>query len=783
MRLLVSVTRAAPSNGESAGWRVELRPESAGQVPLHSHQMRALSVPDYPGWLFPMPPSDPPPPASPAASEALWYRLATGKGPEEVSEVYAALATRQPRPGYIAGFGRYLFECLLTTEGWRAVRDRAGEEPIELALWWSREESVLTRLPWEMLHDGKEFLSIHGQPEVAITRLVDGACPATAAVGAPLPRVLFVVGGELNNEAIQHGAEYLAVLRHIRGRGLHLGTDVLFDATSTRLHDAVRDYRPSVVHFICHGGIAAGGEPYLELHPEDGDDSHQRVTAPQLRSLLDPTGTGPPPVVVINACYSGGTPPRLEDRVTGPLAAELTVLGVPIVVGMWGEIVNRACLLFARRFYEALLTGKPMPLAAAKGRREGYEAGPDPVVSADWAFPMLFMAETTDSCVALDPHAVECAVRLEEIAALFGRDEQKKSPFCGRLELVEGEYRRLVACCRRPGRFADGRGATVLAVGTKKADYSNNDPRYGKTWLLDELAARAVRDGHVPCLLPIGEVSDRPSTREDFGRLLDEAIEQTRVRFGLETNADAGSNLTRLWKAVEVGSQAGLSPDLRRLADRYGFPAAGTPRSAVRPELIAGALRGDLCELLDGVRAKACPGGRPPGEIVGLLLVDDVNEFGRDALDLLLWKLLGDFGAGDKNHPIPAVLTFSGHPGNQEYTSSLRWLREFLDRGRGVEVPLGEFLAPSLDSIPYQQFLLGNRPPLVIQPDSAEKDRTTPFILDTLHEMTGGAPSRLASPDVGRLVDRARRHKLVVEAGLDELAGAGGGTGDREIRL
>jgi hypothetical protein len=46
-------------------------------------------------------------------------------------------------------------------------------------------------------------------------------------------------------------------------------------------------------------------------------------------------------------------------RIRGsPLAVQLVEIGVPVVVGMAGEVSEQACRFFARRFYEGFLEGE-----------------------------------------------------------------------------------------------------------------------------------------------------------------------------------------------------------------------------------------------------------------------------------------------------------------------------------------------------------------------------------------------------------------------------------------
>src|SRR6266496_1336705 len=272
------------------------------------------------------------------------------------------LALANPREREIVQFGRYLFEALVGAEAWAAILARADGEPFELALTWGGDEADLHRLPWELMHDGEDFVAAR-RPRVAITRVVSGAPQSARCLTAPL-RTLFVVGAALDDPQIRAGTEYLGLLDRLESRGLTFDSSVVVKANRQLIIDELRRLRPAVVHFICHGRFSASSETQLELMSEERPGEPELFNAEQLWRILSEAEV-PPQVVVLNACDTG----RPAAGKALPLAAALVKWGVPVVVGMAGTVADRACRMFTTRFYEALLERRSIAAATAEGRR------------------------------------------------------------------------------------------------------------------------------------------------------------------------------------------------------------------------------------------------------------------------------------------------------------------------------------------------------------------------------------------------------------------------------
>jgi len=380
---------------------------------------------------------------------------------------------------------------------------------------------LLMRLPWEMMHDGVQFLAVRPGPLVLIARDVQ-ATGVVLAVRTFAPRVLFVVGAAIDDPDVRPGAEYLGLLRRLESIDQALDCRVLMDASAERLADAVASFRPTVVHFICHGTISRG-RGALRLRASDPALPAEDCTAAQLLALIAPevvttidgvdhTVRVPcPSVVLINACYSATPPAPLEQdaspdatevfgngmgtlptrTASAPLAAELVAgdglhAGPAIVIGMGGRVADLACRLFTRQFYQALLRGDPL-WAAAAGRRGAFTFGNQPEDSMHRATPVVFLERT--AMLHVDPAEVVAATRRSETLRAFRRDADP-SAFCGRLPFFEHLHALL-----RPGRAARRVFGISVSDQPPKSHF-----RVGRSRLLQEMAAATVIAGHIPVL-------------------------------------------------------------------------------------------------------------------------------------------------------------------------------------------------------------------------------------------------------------------------------------------
>jgi hypothetical protein len=621
--------------------------------------------------------------------------------------------------------GSYLFYCLLGDEAWKRMLAYAGESrQVELALHFDSTASELGGLPWEMMCSPEGYLVAHPKPRVAISRLLTPIqMPAEAHLPAPL-KVLFVVGADMNDVHIEPAAEYLGLLRRLEAKGRWLTSRVLLRATVDDVRNELSHFRPSVVHFICHGT----DDSKIELAGDEPTDGPVALGGTQLLALLrDPDKQELPAVVVLNACYSAGVPAALE---TVPLATELVVGGVPVVVGMAGRVSDHACRLLTRRFYEALLHGECVVTATAEGRRAGFIELGDPYETVDWAFPTIFLADQVSPFLTVDAEHGDWDW-LHAAARDYRRINNPKA-FCGRLEILGDAYRELVRPAKTMGR-------RVLAVEVPQLhEPVGRREQYGKTRLLQELAGQAVQEGHVPCL-PAGLEPPSNLLQAVVGIFRASLVTRRLLRLNRTPHSDVVDYASLDLDTASLAAPPHVDPQaafLRHVG--YLYQEAGKrPSTPSRDaEAIRVVLANDLAKLAEEAREQL-PGARV------LVLLDEVHRYDAGTQDLL--NLLDGTGLGTPEDPVPVVLAFSRVTDVQLASATLALTSFLEDEPSHVNfVPLGPFLPPQDERWPYQQFLLHYKVPVVVNEKMAQHASD---LFNDLYEATRGIPSYLQLPN------------------------------------
>jgi hypothetical protein len=326
--------------------------------------------------------------------------------------------------------------------------------------------------------------------------------------------------------------------------------------------------------------------------------------------------------------------------------------------------------------------------AVERGRRAAFAFGPSVHETVDWALPVLYVSEAVDpdySPTPPDDSEAEC-----NLADIIERLRVIRKPvFCTRFECLDLEYPKLVR----------GMPAVLALVG---------DTGFGKSRLLLEMAAQAVRDGHVPVLVgDDGPGWTPPATLDLVRSEFAKALRVTRKAFSLKPSSN--SQLVALDPNARQAAGIALDPEVAELLG---------PEGAVTAEAVQRALQFDLEEL--AVQAQAewphvrKAKGRP------LLLLDDFNQYPQTMLTSWFGSEgLGAFGLGEaRSTLVPVVLAFSLQEGGGvvlrriiEEGKSRTWLKVF---------PLQTFRSDGEDLLAYGRLLL-NPNDLVPVPGLADR--------------------------------------------------------------
>jgi CHAT domain len=729
----------------NTAWTVNISAFELG--PAWSIERQLRKAKDVRGGIFPLPPSDDLP-----QNTALHFGLCAGQDMAGLCDLYDRITKRDPRPGDVDSFGGYLFDTLIGADAWtrilEAVNERSATE-IELALSWPATEMYLHRLNWEMMKGPRDFLASGRAIEIAMTRIVASSGHSATPINLP-PRVLFVIGTSLYDPNIQAGAETLGLMRQFKHMDRTIHSRILQLASPAKIKAAMSSFRPDVVYFICHGDVKRPeGRGYLILRKDDEqqDDDEPRY-ASQLLDYLRVEGKYPP-IVVLSACYSAGVNQRmlLGAHDSAPLAAEMVSGGIPIVIGMAGRVSDPACRLFTRRFGEALLGGESLVVATAEGRRAAFAEGAPPHKSVDWALPAVFIAEGVEpGYVPARLSEDDRATRIEKWIKSYAI--QRTPVFCARDEFFHAYY-----------ELFDPRGRPVLGA------FADQPTRgLGRTRLLEELSIEAIRDGHVPCLVSSPSPAwSIPTNAAQLGMELLDGIVDARRAFGLKPPLESVILQTALRKKRHSDADAlqelyadqpdvlfeNLREHLTRMED------------VISVELLKVALQKDLAQLLAELDAKfPSPVGFRRQAIV---LLDEVDQYGEALTTALFHKLLGPYGLGTAEQPLPVVVVFSLSKAPLEIMRPIKespppWLRL---------LPLEAFHEGPEEARAYERVWLhpfNARLPTPLVLNSAATEENIRKFLIRLRDSLDGVPANLSRDTFFALAAMAKDFDLLVLA-------------------
>ena len=405
------------------------------------------------------------------------------------------------------------------------------------------------------------------------------------------------------------------------------------------LRQVVAEFAPVVVHLICHGRELEGGGVQLELWDAARNAPAFVGEAELVAALVGGDGSGgrrAPALVVLSACSSGDRVLAPED---GGLARALIAAGVQVVVGTGAAVRDQACRRVTRGLGDAIAGRAPILIAAATGRRIAL-AG-DGAAGFDWALVQTLFGDDMppDLGARPAPPGSDQALMRGWLAGskleldLPDAPHRTYPPLCGAVEAIERFYELL-----------HGPHAALALI----ARPPREGARVGKRRVLSELAAIAIRGGHVPVTLIASRTKGPPRTPAALGRELGRAFKDAWTRHGLGKPTSA--------------AVAGLD-----LPDDDDDDATGG-RTGYDYEDIAGeladALAADCAALRDAARARYPLIARVPGQVV--LMLHDVHAWG-DAAPVVL-ELVRARGA-NLRAAAPLVFTWRQTPPGARDTS------------------------------------------------------------------------------------------------------------------
>jgi hypothetical protein len=370
---------------------------------------------------------------------------------------------------------------------------------------------------------------------------------------------------------------------------------------------------------------------------------------------------------------------------------------------------------------------------------------------------------------------------------------------CGRMECLTG-YETLLDGCRTDGPQVLAvkpqvpamkpqvlaLKPQVLALKVAERDAALPNPQYGKTRLLEEMAAIAAVRGHLPCLVRFPR-EQAPKTPWALAWRILAAIARTREEFDL----DKPLNDSELSKLDDLGAKPANELNLDPwVANQLKLErvVVGTPPEQLPASVVRAALMTDLLALAADARKRSqhtvdcaigveernskSPESRRGGALAhadrtreaehdhragtklasmaarngdaapdpkAVVLIDDVHLCGEAARSLVeTWA--NPYGLGRKDDPVPLVVAYSALA-EEIYKADIEFISNFMEQRPAVfaSLPLKALANPLEDELPYQQLFLAQAPMMVVKSDLEPELRSKFYQM--LHGYVRGVPS------------------------------------------
>ena len=290
----------------------------------------------------------------------------------------------------------------------------------------------LDEVPWELLHDGQEFLTIN--PETPVVRYLEQAKKVDSLEVKPPIRILFTTACPQGEVPLDLATEERYMRLALDQLGEKIDLVVERNISIRQLRHALmraqnRESRPfHIWHHCGHGGILNG--KFVLTLEEYGKRALADV--PQLSTLVK--ACPDLRVVTLNVCHGASA--------VG-LAPALATLNIPAVIGFRGSVLDQSALTFAEAFYAAIFYA---PLDVALGQARMALAVQNNQ-TLDWSLPLLFL-RTTNPLILRQ----QGATKLE---TAFSNDTEPSPPSQGSSHIRIG------------GTWEVGEDATVIGVVNK----------------------------------------------------------------------------------------------------------------------------------------------------------------------------------------------------------------------------------------------------------------------------------------------------------------------------
>jgi tetratricopeptide (TPR) repeat protein len=257
---------------------------------------------------------------------------------------------------------------------------------LRISLRFDEDVPEIAALPWEYLHNGKEFLI--ARKNILISRLPLGAVRVQSKPLESMLRMLVIISGPDDPRVppLNTKTEQEIILEAIDSlyRKQKIKVDFTEDANFENIQDYLTEKDYHIVHLIGHGIFDEESEKGCLLF-ENEKGKPRLVDNEEVAELFAERGIR---LVVLNSCQTSKGSNR---KSFADLASVLSIRGVPAVVAMQYSILDKVAMKFAHTFYRTIANGKSVDLALKEARLTIKNS--EKSNKADFATPVLYLSD------------------------------------------------------------------------------------------------------------------------------------------------------------------------------------------------------------------------------------------------------------------------------------------------------------------------------------------------------------------------------------------------------
>jgi hypothetical protein len=324
---------------------------------------------------------------------------------EPVKQFASQLSAGSLSRGGVLDVGKHLFEAVFQN----AVRDKyhelkaiAKDRKLRLRICLALHSPELINIPWELLHDGTNFLVKHGYP---IVRILDELVGARSSF-APIRKVLIAAANPDSEDYAKFDAE-----KHVREiqsllQQSSIDSEILPAASRNDLLERIRSGGFEALYFVGHGEASElGGRLICQAGANAAPDP---LEASDLAAALrEVTGLR---FVYLNSCSTAKT--AKENPFQG-VAQRLMLDGdVAAVVAMQVDVGQEWGMVTAKAFFQYLRNKSPeeaMHAARTAAPDDGYSFG-IPVLYSYLDAPDQYEKNCLETLLSARPESRYCLV-------------------------------------------------------------------------------------------------------------------------------------------------------------------------------------------------------------------------------------------------------------------------------------------------------------------------------------------------------------------------------------